>query len=79
MTGYVIERRLVESQRWLKIGKTADITYKDIEVVEDNVYEYRIMAENKAGVGEPCSPVGPVAAKDPWSTLHIIYRTIKVY
>ena len=69
VTGYHIERRVTNSQRWVKVNKDAavtELTFTDKEVIEDNEYEYRIMAENKVGVGPPSSPSQPVTAKDPF-------------
>ena len=68
VTGYHVERRLTSSNRWLKVTKETltTMTFKDTDVVEDNEYEYRIMAENKVGVGPPSEPTPPVKAVDPW-------------
>ena len=70
VTGYYVERCVSTSTRWLKVTKEAisELTFSDTEVIEDNEYSYRIMAENKVGVGAPCSPTKPVIAKDPWRT-----------
>ena len=66
--GYVIERRLTSSQRWVKANKdtVSELTYKDTDLIEGNEYEFRICAENKVGVGPPSTPTPPVMAKDPW-------------
>ena len=37
------------------------------DLIEDNEYEFRIMAENSVDVGPPCSPTDPMTPKDPWS------------
>lgn len=69
ITGYYVERRLTSSKRWIRITKEAlkDMKYQDENIIEDNEYEYRVMAENKAGIGAPSKPSAPVLAKDPWS------------
>lgn len=68
VTGYLIERCLADSTRWIRVGKTTtETTYTDKEVVEDTQYLYRVAAENKVGPGPPCEPTQPVTAKDPWS------------
>ncbi|ELT96016.1 hypothetical protein CAPTEDRAFT_49277, partial [Capitella teleta] len=58
VTGYNVERRLVSSKRWLKINKetVTETNYTDTDVVEDNEYEYKTMAENSVGVGPPSEP-----------------------
>jgi titin len=68
VTGYHIERRVLSSNRWLKINKeiVTEETFKDTEVVEDTEYEYRTMAENSVGVGPPCEPCQGKAV-DPWT------------
>ena len=67
VTGYLIERCLADSTRWIRVGKSTETSYTDKEVVEDTQYMYRVIAENKVGPGPPCEPTPPVTAKDPWS------------
>ena len=71
INGYWLERRLTSSTRWVKINKelVAEMIYKDTKLVEDSEYEYRVMAENKAGVGPPSEASQPITAKDPWRML----------
>ena len=66
--GYHVERRLTSSARWMKVNKdlVPELTFKAGDLIEDNEYEFRIMAENKVGVGPPSSPSKPVVAKDPY-------------
>ena len=66
--GYWVERRLTSSNRWLKINKeiVKELTQKITDLVESNEYEFRISAENKAGVGEPSKVTPAFMAKDPW-------------
>ena len=67
VSGYVIERRLAASSRWLPAMKEAvtDLTTTLHDLVEGNEYEFRVIAENKAGQGAPSEPTKPVLAKDP--------------
>lgn len=68
ITGYIVERTLATSVRWLRVNKqlVPELTYKATELVEDNEYVFRIIAENKAGQGEPSEPTKPAMARDPW-------------
>ncbi|XP_064646233.1 titin-like [Lineus longissimus] len=66
--GYHLERRLTSSSRWTKINDkiVKELTFKDNDLKEGMEYMYRVMAENKAGVGPPSEPSKPFTAKDPW-------------
>jgi len=68
---YVVERRQGFSSRFLRIdrGTVLDTYYRDTHVYEDCDYEYRVSAENEAGVGAASKPVGPVTVKDPYGEL----------
>lgn len=37
----------------------------DVEVYEGLEYHIRVSAENEAGQGQPCEPIGPLLAKAP--------------
>ena len=41
-------------------------TYTVTELIEDNEYEFRVIALNKVGEGPPGPKSAPVKAKDPW-------------
>jgi len=75
VTGYHLERRLTSREQWLKINKGAvtELQFKVTDLVEGNEYEFRIMAENKIGVGPPSSPYPPFVAKDPFSKQSFSY------
>ena len=68
ITGYVVERSLAASARWLRVNKqpVTELKLKVEELVEDNEYMFRVLAENKVGPGEPSQPSKPVMARDPW-------------
>jgi titin len=80
VTGYHVERRLTSSNRWLKINKekVEATEFKDAEVVEDNEYEYRVMAENSVGVGPPSEPCGAKAV-DPWSEFSVHHSNLMYF
>lgn len=43
---------------------TLDLTYP-VDVYEGLEYLIRVSAENEAGQGQPCQPIGPILAKAP--------------
>ena len=63
-----MERRKTDSSRWIKVNKDiiTDTELKVDDLIPDEEYEFRIMAENQVGVGPPCSPTEPITAKDPY-------------
>ena len=71
MTGYHVERSVGGSARWLRITRepVAATTLEVGELVEGNVYEFRAVALNKVGEGEPGPKSQPITAKDPWGEL----------
>ena len=73
VTGYWIERRLTSSVRWVFANKDAvtDMTYTVKDLVEGSEYEFRVMAENKAGRGPPSAVSQSVLAKDPWGKWNV--------
>jgi titin len=77
IAGYHIERHLTSSTRWVKLNKKLliELTFKDDDLKEGMEYEYRVMAENKAGVGPPSEPSKPFTAKNPWSELILSFLT----
>ena len=43
-----------------------DLTLKVTDLIEASEYEFRVAAENKAGIGEFSPPSQPITAKNPW-------------
>jgi len=68
ITGYHVERRISGSARWVRVTKEQiqDLTLKVTDLIENNQYEFRVAAENKAGIGEFSPPSQPITAKNPW-------------
>jgi len=69
VTGYYIERRQAYSSRFTRINKNpiSDTRYTVKNLVEDEEYEFRIVAENEAGTGKPSDTTGSFIAKDPYT------------
>ena len=53
LSGYIIERRDNKRTDWVKVNKLSPetTTYKANNMLEGNLYNYRVMAENEEGVG----------------------------
>lgn len=66
ITGYYVEKNI--GKRWVKVNKkaTMKLTREVTDHREGETYEYRVCAENLAGVGEPCTPIQFVS-KDPFT------------
>ncbi len=63
---YIIERRT--GVHWIALKKTSKTTEFVVrELNEKQKYEFRILAENKIGVGKPSGPSDTVLAKNPFS------------
>ncbi|XP_077868412.1 twitchin-like, partial [Saccoglossus kowalevskii] len=65
--GYNIEKREVGKDNWEKCNKAPvkDENFKVEGLEEDKEYEFRVMAENEAGISEPSEASEPIIAKDP--------------
>lgn len=54
------------SNRWVQVNKTVvkETSYVDKEVAEGTTYQYRVIAENKAGKSKPSEPSQMAKAKE---------------
>jgi len=66
--GYYVEKCSGYSSRWIKVNRDPiDITKKTFtDLVEGSEYEYRVLAENEAGISKPSETTGVLKAKDPF-------------
>lgn len=71
ITNYVVEKCTNFNSRWVKACKATvtDTTVTLSDLVEGTSYEFKVYAENEAGPGPACKPVGPVEAKEPHGEL----------
>ena len=68
VTGYLIEKKDRFSSRWSRVN---DYSTQDVEFIvsglkQGSEYEFRVAAENKAGVGKPSESSGYKVAKPPY-------------
>lgn len=68
ITNYIVERKETKANMWSRAGK--DRIYPNTEywvpdLLKGCEYEFRVMAENVIGVGDPSPPSKPIYAKDP--------------
>ncbi|KAL0977975.1 hypothetical protein UPYG_G00164200 [Umbra pygmaea] len=65
--GYIMEKRDKEGIRWTKCNKRrlTDTRFRCTGLNEGHSYEFRVSAENSAGVGVPSEPTGYIKACDP--------------
>uniref|UniRef100_A0A8C3F8A2 Titin n=1 Tax=Chrysemys picta bellii TaxID=8478 RepID=A0A8C3F8A2_CHRPI len=65
--GYVLEKRDKEGIRWTRCNKrlVSELRYRVTGLIENHDYEYRVSAENAAGLSEPSLPSTYYKACDP--------------
>lgn len=66
--GYHLEKKSGFSGRWTRVNKDLipDTKLPMSDLIEDNTYEFRVIAENKAGPSKPSPPSESIKAKNPW-------------
>ena len=67
VTGYIVEKKELPEGRWLKANFTniIETEYVATGLVQDNQYEFRVIARNAAGVFSlPSYSTGPITAMD---------------
>lgn len=67
ITGYHVQRKEKNSTRWIKATKrpTTSLHFKITGLTENLLYEFRVMAENAAGLSCPSQCSEAVACKEP--------------
>ena len=63
--GYYVERK--KGSKWIRVNKkpVKDCKLEVDELIEKDEYEYRVCAENEAGIGKPCDTISFIA-KNPF-------------
>uniref|UniRef100_A0A4W6E0L8 Titin n=1 Tax=Lates calcarifer TaxID=8187 RepID=A0A4W6E0L8_LATCA len=67
IVGYIVEKRDRAGVRWTKCNKrrVTDLRFRVTGLTEDHEYEFRVSAENAAGVGQPSPSTLYLKACDP--------------
>ncbi|KAK6485023.1 titin-like [Huso huso] len=67
VTGYIIERKEVRAERWVRANKVAVTMtrYRSTGLIEGLEYEHRVTAINARGTGKPSRSSNPAVAMDP--------------
>uniref|UniRef100_A0A8B9LRH7 Titin n=1 Tax=Astyanax mexicanus TaxID=7994 RepID=A0A8B9LRH7_ASTMX len=67
ISGYVIEKRDKEGVRWTRCNKrvVSELRFRVTGLLENRSYEFRVSAENAAGVGKPSAATVYYKALDP--------------
>lgn len=74
ITNYIVEKKETMANTWTRAGKDRifpNTEYWVPDLLRGCEYEFRVMAENMIGVGDPSPPSKPVFAKDPIGTVLI--------
>ena len=69
VTGYYVERRQAYTSRWSRVN-TQPVTSPMFTVknlIEGDEYEFRVVAENEAGVSKPSETTSTFIAQDPYT------------
>ncbi len=59
ITHYIVEMRERGDSKWKNIDKATSTTHTVTGLKEGQEYEFRVIAENKAGQGPPSGPSKP--------------------
>lgn len=72
ITHYILETKSRFSTRWSKVttDRISETTFTVKEVKDSEEYQFRVIAVNKKGEGEPSQPSSPIKAAFPFSKLH---------
>jgi len=78
VSGYIIERKEVRSDRWVRANKNP-ITmtrYRSTELIEGLEYEHRITAINARGLSKPSLLSKPAVATDPIGKTTVLRKAL---
>ena len=78
ITGYILEMKEQYSSRWSVVAKPQDVEHKVTKLSAGKEYEFRVLAENKAGLSEPSRPSKSFVAKDAYGETLLSIFVFKV-
>lgn len=67
VTHYVVDKKNLQRQTWIEIGKPDECQLHVGELHDQNRYLFRVAAANSVGVSEPVTLAEPMTAKNPFS------------
>ena len=68
VVGYHVEQRLVSRPSWVRVGPVVTGTSLRVPGLYDGqAYQFRVVAETRAGLGDPSPASAVVTARDPWT------------
>lgn len=72
--GYIIEKIAKGEDRWRRCNEhlVPVLTYTAKGLEEGKEYQFRVRAENAAGIGEPSRATPPTKAVDPIGMFHLL-------
>lgn len=75
VSGYIIERKEVRSDRWIRANKNpvTMTRYRSTGLIEGLEYEHRVTAINARGVGKPSLLSKPAVANDPVGEQNLVF------
>ena len=79
ITNYVIEYKPTDAFRWMKANENQTVTEPTFSVTglkEGSQCEFRVAAQNKAGVGEASEPTKPVKVEAPLGKIYLFVSYI---
>ena len=78
--GYLLERCSGTSGPWIRDVREVIITTntKITDLIEGNMYQFRVIAANKAGLSKPSHPSVVIMTKDQWSMYLCYYICILI-
>ena len=68
ITGYIVERKEKGKSSWVRANRmpVKETKLKVTDLVPKTEYEFRVVAENRAGLGEPSEATHSVLVKLPY-------------
>ena len=76
ITGYTIEMRTSETNKWQRLDDTTEITYIVKRLTQNVEYEFRVCSKNAAGTSQP-SPATEITKAKPIGRPPVIEKPLE--